>query len=221
MGKHKQFREFEQNVHIEIWVERINKLMGERNVTQQELAKACDISPSVISDYVGIRKKAKLRTPKVDKLLLISEFFGVSVDYLLGKDECQTPQDEKIHEITGLSDLAIRELKRINQEQSMKIPAEKQLAIINYLLENMANTELFERLYDYLIGHFAFPGKEDDMGAALMVEYLPSGKERRNLTFQDVFQQAVFTYVQEELFRLKRLTIEKKSKLEREMHKEK
>lgn len=221
MGKHKQFREFEQNVHIEIWVERINKLMGERNVTQQELAKACDISPSVISDYVGIRKKAKLRTPKVDKLLLISEFFGVSVDYLLGKDECQTPQDEKIHEITGLSDLAIRELKRINQEQSMKIPAEKQLAIINYLLENMANTELFERLYDYLIGHFAFPGKEDDMGAALMVEYLPSGKERRNLTFQDVFQQAVFTYVQEELFRLKRLTIEKQSKLEREMHKEK
>ena len=221
MGKHKQFREFEQNVHIEIWVERINKLMGERNVTQQELAKACDISPSVISDYVGIRKKAKLRTPKVDKLLLISEFFGVSVDYLLGKDECQTPQDEKIHEITGLSDLAIRELKRINQEQSMKIPAEKQLAIINYLLENMANTELFERLYDYLIGHFAFPGKEDDMGAALMVEYLPSGKERRNLTFQDVFQQAVFTYVQEELFHLKRLTIEKQSKLEREMHKEK
>ena len=221
MGKHKQFREFEQNAHIEIWVERINKLMGERNVTQQELAKACDISPSVISDYVGIRKKAKLRTPKVDKLLLISEFFGVSVDYLLGKDECQTPQDEKIHEITGLSDLAIRELKRINQEQSMKIPAEKQLAIINYLLENMANTELFERLYDYLIGHFAFPGKEDDMGAALMVEYLPSGKERRNLTFQDVFQQAVFTYVQEELFRLKRLTIEKQSKLEREMHKEK
>lgn len=221
MGKHKQFREFEQNVHIEIWVERINKLMGERNVTQQELAKACDISPSVISDYVGIRKKAKLRTPKVDKLLLISEFFGVSVDYLLGKDECQTPQDEKIHEITGLSDLAIRELKRINQEQSMKIPAEKQLAIINYLLENMANTELFERLYDYLIGHFAFPGKEDDMGAALMVEYLPSGKERRNLTFQDVFQQAFFTYVQEELFRLKRLTIEKQSKLEREMHKEK
>lgn len=221
MGKHKQFREFEQNVHIEIWVERINKLMGERNVTQQELAKACDISKSVISDYVGIRKKAKLRTPKVDKLLLISEFFGVSVDYLLGKDECQTPQDEKIHEITGLSDLAIRELKRINQEQSMKIPAEKQLAIINYLLENMANTELFERLYDYLIGHFAFLGKEDDMGAALMVEYLPSGKERRNLTFQDVFQQAVFTYVQEELFRLKRLTIEKQSNLEREMHKEK
>ena len=221
MGKHKQFREFEQNVHIEIWVERINKLMGERNVTQQELAKACDISPSVISDYVGIRKKAKLRTPKVDKLLLISEFFGVSVDYLLGKDECQTPQDEKIHEITGLSDLAIRELKRINQEQSMEIPAEKQLAIINYLLENMASTELFERLYDYLIGHFSFPGQGDDMGAALMVEHLPSGKERRNLTFQDVFQQAVFTYVQEELFRLKRLTIEKQSKLEREMHKEK
>lgn len=103
----------------------------------------------------------------------------------------------------------------------MSIPAEKQLTIINYLLENMANTELLERLYDYLIGQFAFPGKEDDMGATLMVEHLQSGKERRSLAFQDVFRQAVFTYVQEELFRLKRLTIEKQSKLEREMHKEK
>lgn len=220
MGKHKQFREFEQNAHVEIWVERINKLMVEHNITQQELAKACNISPSVISDYVGIRKNTKLRTPKVDKLLPISDFFGVSVDYLLGKDECQTPQNEKIHEITGLSDLAIRELKRINQEQTESKTAEKQLAITNFLLENMSSTELFEQIYNYLIGKFSFPGKESNMGGAYMVEQLPSGKESRYITFQDVFQQASFVSIQEELFCLKRMIMEKQSKLE-EIHQEK
>ena len=220
MGKYKQFREFDQNAHVEIWVERINKLMEKRGVTQQQLAAACNISPSVISDYLGTRRSLKLRTPKVDKLLSIADYFKVSVDYLLGKDECQTSQDEKIHEITGLSDLAIQELRRINQEQSESKTAEKQLEITNFLLENVSSTELFERTYNYLIGIFSFPGKESNMGAAYMVEQLPSGRESRYLTFQDVFQQASFVSVQEELFRLKRMAREKQSKLE-EIHREK
>ena len=88
MGKNIQFREFDQNADVEIWVKRINDLMTDRKVTQQELAKACDISPSVISDYVGIRKKdSRLRTPKVDKLQKIAKYFGVSVDYLLGEND--------------------------------------------------------------------------------------------------------------------------------------
>lgn len=221
MGKHQQFREFDQNADIEIWVKRINTLLKTRGKTQQELAKACDISTSVISDYVGTRRKSQLRTPKVDKFLAIADYFGVSVDYLLGKDECQIPQDEKIHEITGLSDLAIQELKRIKGEQCESVIAQKQLAITNFLLENISNTELFESLYDYLIGEFSFPGKEDDMGAAFMVEHLPGGKEKHTLTFKDVFSQAVYVYVQEELFRLKKLALEKRSKLQRTHNEEK
>ena len=221
MGKHQQFREFDQNADIEIWVKRINKIMSERKVTQQKLAEACDISTSVISDYVGTRRKSKLRTPKVDNILAIADHLEVSVDYLLGKAECQTPQDEKIHEITGLSDYAIRELKKIYGKQCESIIAEKQLSIINFLLENMSNTELLESLYDYLIGEFSFPGKESDMGAAFMVEHLPSGKEKHSLTFKDVFSQAVFVYVQEELFHLKKLTMEKRSEIQRKHIEEK
>jgi len=222
MGKNTQFREYDKNADVEIWVIRINDLMTKKKINQQELAIACDISASVISDYVGTRKKdSKLRTPKVDKLQKIAKYFGVSVDFLLGENECETPSDEKIHEITGLSGLAIQQLKRIKDKQIESVTAEKQLAITNFLLENMSNTELFENLYDYLIGEFSFPGKEDDMGAAFMVEYLPSGKEKHTLTFKDVFSQAVFVYVQEELFHLKKLTMESNSKLQGKAIKEK
>ena len=64
-------------------------------------------------------------------------------------------------------------------------------------------------LYDYLLGEFSFPGKEDDYGAAFMVEKLPSGKQRRSLTFKDVFSQAMFVNVQQDLMRLKEKATER------------
>lgn len=222
MGKHKQFREIEKNADVYIWVIRINELLQAKGLTQQELAIACNISPSTISEYIGInKKKDKLRIPKVDTFQKIANFLNVSVNFLLGENECETPNDEKIHEITGLSGLAIQQLKRIKDEQGESITAEKQLAITNYLLENISSTELFESLYDYLIGNFSFPGKEDDMGAAFMVEHLPSGKDKHTLTFKNVFSQAVFVYVQEELFHLKKLTMEKRSKMQGKAFEEK
>ena len=212
MGKNIQFREFEQNTDVEIWVRRINHLMCERKVNQQELASACDISPSVISDYVGTRKKdSKLRTPKVDKLLRIAQYFGVSVDYLLGENVCQTPHDEKIHEATGLSGLAIRQIKEVNNLQNESIEAEKKLLVLNYLLENMTESSLFESLYDYLIADFVFPGREDDMGGAYMIERLPSGRQSRNVVFKDMLSQAAFIGVQHDIMRLKDKVLEKYS----------
>lgn len=203
MGKNIQFREFDKNADVEIWVKRINELMMERKVNQQELAKACDISPSVISDYVGTRRNSKLRTPKVDKLLSIADCFKVSVDYLLGKDECQTPQDEKIHEIFGLSGVAIQQLRTVNALQNQSIEAEKKMLLLNYLLENLTESSLLESLYDYLIADFVFPGREDDQVGAFMIERLPSGRQSRNVVFKDMLSESRFTIVQREIMRIK------------------
>lgn len=213
MGKNKQFREFDKNANVEIWVRRINYLMAEKSINQQELAKACEISPSVISDYVGTRKKdSKLRTPKVDKLQKIAGFFGVSVDYLLGADECQTPQDEKIHEITGLSGLAIQQLRTVKNLQSESIEAEKKILILNYLIENMTESSLFESLYDYLIADFTFPGREDDQFGAFMIERLPSGRQSRNVVLKDMLSESAFTRVQHEIMRIKDRIVEERAK---------
>ena len=213
MGKNIQFREFDKNADVEIWAIRINKLMMTRKVNQQELAKACDISPSVISDYVGIRKKdSRLRTPKVDKLQKIAKYFGVSVDYLLGENECETPSDEKIHEITGLSGLAIQNLRAVNGLKNESIEAEKKGVVLNYLLENLTESSLFESLYDYLIADFAFPGREDDQFGAFMIERLPSGRQSRNVVFKEMLSESAFTRVQHDIMRIKDRILEERAK---------
>lgn len=216
MGKHIQFREMEPGVNAPIWVRRINELLQERRITQQELADACGLAPSRISDWVGINKKKTdtFREPRIGGITKIARFFGVSVDYLLGEEECKVPSDEEIHKILGLSDTSIQRLKQMNHSQARDSVAEKQIHVLNYLLENLHETALLEDIYDYLLGVFSFPGKEEDMGAAYMVERLPSGKQKRNLTFKEVFSQATFVNIQHDLMCLKDNTMKRNVAIE-------
>ena len=57
------------------------KLLMERGVTAYKVAKATGISTGSMTDW----KKGR-RAPKVDKLQKIADYFGVSVDYLLGNE---------------------------------------------------------------------------------------------------------------------------------------
>lgn len=216
MGKHKQFRELDGNSDAPIWVERINKLIEENEITQQDLAKGCDLSPSVISDWIGLNKKKNqtLREPKIIGFHKIAKYFNVSVDFLLGENECETPSDEKIHEITGLSGLAIQNLRAVNGLQNESIEAEKKVLVLNYLLENMTDSSLFESLYDYLIADFTFPGREDDQFGAFMIEHLPSGRHSRNVVFKEMLSQAAFIGVQHDIMRLKDKVMEERSSIQ-------
>lgn len=56
----------------------LKKLREEKGITQSELGKALDISPSAIGMYEQGR-----RVPDVPTLKKMSAFFGVSIDYLL------------------------------------------------------------------------------------------------------------------------------------------
>lgn len=56
----------------------LKKLREEKGVTQSELGKALEISPSAIGMYEQGR-----RVPDVPTLKKMSAFFGVSIDYLL------------------------------------------------------------------------------------------------------------------------------------------
>lgn len=211
MGQYLQFRDVEPGT-TPVWVERINRLMQERKITQQELATQCKLSPSVVSDWIGLNKREgqSLREPKILGFQRIAKCLGVSVDYLLGESECETPEDEKIHEVIGLSSVAIQNLKESVKNKNLgDIESEKQIIVLSYLLETMSDTSLLVNLYDYLLGEFSFPGKEEDLGAAFMVERLPSGKQRRKLTFKDVFAQATFANVQHDLMHLKDKAAEK------------
>lgn len=61
-------------------VDNIFSLMSERGISSKELSKQTGISSGNISDW-----KSGRSTPKADNLAKIADYFGCSVDYLLGR----------------------------------------------------------------------------------------------------------------------------------------
>ena len=70
---------------------RIAELRKEKGMTQEELARALNITRSALSLYeIGKRE------PDTDTIKKIAEFFGVSIDYLLGQTDIRNPHKEFI-----------------------------------------------------------------------------------------------------------------------------
>lgn len=64
-------------------------LLQIKGITPYQVYKDTGIPQSTLSDW-----KTKERTPTAEKLLTIAEYFGVSVDYLMGKEKPVTDDDE-------------------------------------------------------------------------------------------------------------------------------
>ena len=69
--------------------EKFEELCRVRHVRPADVARATGVSPTTISEW-----KKGLYTPKQDKLLLIAEYFGVTLDYLLTGEEKVTYYDD-------------------------------------------------------------------------------------------------------------------------------
>lgn len=61
--------------------ERIKNLRIERRLTQQEVADALGVSKNTIYSWEN-----GVRSPTLDMLSTLADFFGVSADYLLGRE---------------------------------------------------------------------------------------------------------------------------------------
>lgn len=61
---------------------RLKKLREKSNLTQEELAKRLEMPRSTYSNYESGKREPDFYTAKK-----IADFFGVSVDYLLGREE--------------------------------------------------------------------------------------------------------------------------------------
>ena len=59
--------------------ENYERILKERGLTNYKVSKDTGIAQSVLSTW-----KTKGTTPRVDKLQILAEYLGVSVDYLLG-----------------------------------------------------------------------------------------------------------------------------------------
>lgn len=60
---------------------KIREILEERNIKQKDVASAIGIYTSTMSQYVtGVRE------PDIETLIKLADYFGVSVDYLIGHD---------------------------------------------------------------------------------------------------------------------------------------
>lgn len=71
--------------------EKIIELRKSKGMTQEELAAICSVSRQSISKW-----EADIALPELDKLLILSEIFGVSVDVLV-KDELEISTIKEVH----------------------------------------------------------------------------------------------------------------------------
>lgn len=62
--------------------ERLKELRLENDLKQIEISKSINIAPRTLRGYEG-----GTREPNIDKLIEISDYFNVSLDYLVGRSD--------------------------------------------------------------------------------------------------------------------------------------
>lgn len=61
--------------------QRLKRVRIDRHMTQAQVAKKIGVTASMVSSY-----ETDIRLPSYDVMIRIADLFGVSVDYLLGRD---------------------------------------------------------------------------------------------------------------------------------------
>lgn len=123
--------------------DKIREYMIENDMFDYDFAKLAGVSKTSMSAYINATSE-----PTAVSLLKIAKAMNISVDHLLGKKKFKSPHDdvEYIHKITGLSEEAIMNLKRINGTYKSSL-----IDVINFLIEEDPYYPEEEYLYSRLV----------------------------------------------------------------------
>lgn len=81
--------------YAQIYGKRLAKLMEEHGLSQTDLSYRLDtITNSALSTYVLGK-----RTPRIETLVEICDYFDVSLDYMFGRSECRKPVNQAVVEM--------------------------------------------------------------------------------------------------------------------------
>lgn len=64
------------------FADRLKEIRREKNITQTELAKATGYSQAIVSQW-----ERDVYSPQVEAIVAIADYFDVSADYLLGRED--------------------------------------------------------------------------------------------------------------------------------------
>lgn len=107
----------------------IKEIRMDNGLTQEDLAIKFNMSRTAISKY-----ETGEREPNIDFLIKFSNYFNVSIDYLLGKTKIPTPQ----YALNNLGNHSPDTLKKLNVILS-KFKSRKYIELIYSLLINIDN----------------------------------------------------------------------------------
>ena len=95
---------------------RIKQLRAEKNINQEVLAKLLGL------EVAGVSKLETGRVPlKDDYIIKLSEYFQVSIDYLLGKTDVRQPISQEAFEKNLLSSKFAEKYNKLTKEQRKTI----------------------------------------------------------------------------------------------------
>ena len=106
---------------------RIRELRLEKGLTIKALATELNIKESTLSKY----ERAE-REPSIEALILLSKFFNVSVDYLVGKDDCKSTENQSISNALGIDEKTINALNSLNKKSNYYTELDYLEAIIQH-----------------------------------------------------------------------------------------
>lgn len=141
--------------NLSLFVDTLQELMSEKNIKPADIHKSTKINLSVIYDW--LKKSA---VPTLKSLLILSEYFQCSVEYLLGRTEhrqCSVLADkqtfaERLRLLLNTKKVSIRKLS--NDTKTAKSAISYFLnGSVEPLLDNLIKlADYFDVTVDYLIG---------------------------------------------------------------------
>ena len=115
--------------------ERLRNLMNENKKKQKDVATVLSVTENTISYFVNGK-----RSPNIEQLCTLAEYFDTTTDYLLGRADARTNNQEirSICDYTGLSEESVKNLHSLSSFEYYNV-------IINSVIEVVSN-ELSDHL---------------------------------------------------------------------------
>ena len=129
----------------EIWNSRLSSCIKKTGLTQEKIAYEMNkkygtsFTQKTISSWFHVgekRKNSVVGFPKAESMILIADYFGVDVGYLLGETDDETFTMEKAEKYLALNKEAIQAIMDITRPNSSGPLALEMRKSINYLLSS-------------------------------------------------------------------------------------
>lgn len=88
--------------------DRLKELRKNKNLTQEDIGTFCGVGNATISNW-----EKNLTDPPIEIIIKLANYFGVSVDYLLGNDINSPNTIDKVNQ-------ALREAGLVNSDETLK-----------------------------------------------------------------------------------------------------